>query len=392
MCKGMSMVWGRLFAVITVFIFLASGAFAAIPPLREPPPAGDVFASEGVLSALRLEHEKLVLDLTRRENGLSRTRYTIRNTGAREISTDLLFITPYMYGVNVFVNSAEIEVKQENIPFKQLPWKPVYPDVWRTDKIPAYRFRVSFPQNAATIVEVVFRLPAGYDNRDRDMGLYPGEAAHALNWSKEPDSTIWFLYNLESAGTFTGGIQHLDVEIVIPEDDSLNVNIPLVENEALGGFKSFTASFRSIPAPYIEAKVKHEAVYSMFGGSVGGGLVTNYADYTEFMAQAMLDFYFYNHQLSAGVEGNPFGTGIKFPVIYTFILGDKVPPSFGFLGDLRLSGGALFELSPESAVGFRISAGMRFTLLILEITYDFYPFDTEKGYIGRMTFLYKMSL
>jgi hypothetical protein len=390
-CRGMSMMSGRLYAVMGIFVFLAGGVFAVILPFREPPPSGGVFAAEGVLPALRLVHEKLVLDLTRRENGLSRARYTIRNTGARGISTDLLFITPYMYKVSVFVNSVEIEVKEERIPFKQLPWKPVYPDVWRTDEIPAYRFRVSFPQNTETIVEVVFRLPAGYDNRSQE-GLYPGAAAHALNWSKEPDSTIWFLYNLESARTFTGGIQKLDVEVIIPQDDSVNVNIRLAENDALGGFKRYTGTFAGIPAPYIEAKVKHEAVYSIIGGSVGGGLVTDYAEYTEFMAQAMFDVYFLNHQLSAGVEGNPFGTGIKFPVIYTYILGDKIPPMLSFLGDLRVSAGALFELSPESAVGFRISGGMRLTLMILEVAYDFYPFDTDRGYMGRMTFLYKISL
>ncbi|MBN1798865.1 MAG: hypothetical protein JW822_09820 [Spirochaetales bacterium] len=383
----------KICAVLGIFIFIGSGAFANIGlPVQEPPPSGDVFASGGGLTALRLEHEKLILDLTRREAGFSHARYTIRNTAGGEISTDLIFITPYMYNVSVSVNSQEIEIQQENIPFKKLPWKPVFPESWGREEIPAYRFHVSFPGNTETVVEVMFRLPAGYDNRAEDMGLHMGEAAHALNWAVESDSTVWYLYNLDAAGTFSGGIRRLDVEIIIPENDDVEVNIPLVQGKTANGVKSFTGSFAGMPAPYIEAKRKHEAVYSMFGGSAGGGLVTNYVDYTEFMAQAMVDFYFYNHQLSAGVEGNPFGTGIKFPVIYTFILGDKVHPYFAFFGDLRLSAGALFELSPESAVGFRISGGMRFTMMILEIAYDFYPFDTDKGYIGRMTFLYKISL
>jgi hypothetical protein len=378
---------------LCVFIFSVSGAFANIAlPVQEPPPSGDVFMSDQGLAALRLEQEKLVLDLTRRAAVFSRARYTIRNTGAKQINTDLIFVTPFADKVRVFVNSTEIEVKAENIPLKKLPWKPAVMEGASGQEMPAYGFKITFTPNEETIVEVVFLLPSGYDNRDPDIGFYPGEAAHALNWSAAADSLAWYIYNLESASTFPGGLRQLDVEILIPGEDTLSVNMALAEKKTAEGFKSYTGSFQGMPVPYIEAKVRHQAVYNMIGASFGGGLVTDYDEYTEFMAQAMFDFYFYNHQISAGVEGNPLGTGLKFPIMYTYIFGGKMNSYIAFWGDLRLAAGVLFDLSPVSAVGFRFSAGLRLTLMILEIAYDFYLFDTERGYLGRMTFLYKVSI
>lgn len=380
-----------IFCLVIAFLGINASANIALP-VQEPPLAGDIFTPEPALTALQLVHEKLVLNLSGIENGFSHARYVIRNRGAREIASDLFFITPYMDRVTVQVNGSAVETAQERIASEQLPWKPAFPERLPEDGLPAFRFRVVFAAQAETVIDVTFRLPAGYDNQGRDQGYYAGEAAHALNWSVGSDSTAWYAYNLESATTFQGGIQKLDVEIIAPQDDTLVVNIPLVENKPSEGVKRYTGSFEGIPAPYIEARVKHEAQYSMIGFQVGGGLVTNYIDYTEFMAQALFDFYFYNHQISVGVEGNPFGTGFKIPVLYTFIFADKVSSYFAFWGDLRVTAGALFDLSPVSAVGFRISAGLRLTLTIFEVAYDFYPFDAVRGYVGRMTFLYKISL
>ncbi|MBN1798908.1 MAG: hypothetical protein JW822_10040 [Spirochaetales bacterium] len=361
-------------------------------PFQNTSLSGDEFTADQDLTALRVEHEKLILDFTKSENSFSRARYSIRNTGSEEISTDLLFVTPYIDKVNIFVNSKEIVFKQEKILLQELPCKSALLGVVQDFEMPVYRFHVLFPADSVTIIEIVFGLPAGYYNDTRFSNFYPVEAAHMLNWFIRDALLALYIYNLESTKTFTDGIRQLDVEILIPENSSLDVNIPLTEEKTENGITKFTGSFKGIPAPYIEATVERDGVCNMIGASLGMGMETNLTDYSDVMLQAMIDLYLYNHQISAGVEGEVLNPNLRIPIIYSFIPGEKTPPHIVLIHDIRFSAGALFDLYPEYDFGFRISASYRLTLVILEIAYDFYPFNTEQGYIHRMRFFFKVSI
>jgi hypothetical protein len=362
-------------------------------PLQPPDPAGDVLGDALKLDALRIETEELLLDLQGKDTAFSRARYTIRNPLKEIVESDLYFVTPFMDKVTVMINGIVVPLVYEKLTRDKIPWKPESRAVenWR-DELGAYRFRATFGAEAETVIIVAFRLPAGYDNTRSDTGIFPAQAAHLLNWGKSGDHVAWYIYNLESANTFKGGIGKLKVEILTPEGAELDTNVALVKEAAESGFFRFTGSFQGIPAPSIEAKVITRTIYNIFGGTFALGLSTNYGDYTEFMAQALFDVFFYNHQFSAGVEGNPFGSGFKIPVLYTFFLGGRQSPSLLSYGDIRFTAGALFNLLPTTAVGFRVAAGLRFLVSVIEISYDFYPFDTIHGYSWRMTFLYKFSI
>jgi hypothetical protein len=296
-----------------------------------------------------------------------------------------------MEKVTVMINEKTVNLIPEKIPKGKLSWRPATQDPW-PDEIKVYRFNAGFNAEAVMTIEVTFRLPAGYDNRVADLGMSPTEAAHALNWGKGSEHVSWYVYNLESANTFKGGLGNLELEILVPENSGLDVNVPFTKKETARGVVKYSGAFSGIPAPYIEAKVKHTVSYNMIGGTFAIGLVTNYIDYAQFTLQALFDFFFYNHQFSAGIEGNPSGSSFRIPVIYTFIPGGKMNSYTVFGVDVRFSFGALFDILPSSNTGFRAAAGIRAALTVLEISYDFYPFDNVKRYAGRMSFLYKLSI
>jgi len=259
------------------------------------------------------------------------------------------------------------------------------------DMLDACRFKARFEAGAVTRIEVTFILPAGYDNTLAETGIYPPEAGHLLNWSKRGSRAAWYVYNLSAASTFTGGIANLEISIRAPEDQILKTNIDVKKTGVENGVAVYSGSFAGIPVPEIEARVVSLQEYNAFGATFGLGLHTNYGDDTGFIAQALADVFLHSHQLSAGVEGNPFGGSLKIPVLYAYYPGGKGSAYGMYFGDIRFSAGGLFDLLPDAAAGFRLAAGIRLLASIFEITYDFYPFD-DAGYVWRMAFLYKMSI
>jgi len=264
-------------------------------------------------------------------------------------------------------------------------------DFWGNE-LKACRFHVIFAPQAVTVIEVSFILPGGYDNTKKEMDVYSTVASHSLNWFKAGNSNSWYLYNLSAANTFTGGIADLDLVIWAPGDSRLDINVAVKKTGEDKGTATYAGSFKGIPAPQIEAKVVHVEQYNFLGATFGLGLHTNYGDDTQFIAQALLDVYLFEHQLSAGVEVNPFGTSLKLPVLYSYFPLGKVNRYVAMFADIRFSAGVLFDLEPAALTGFRVASGLRMLLSVFEISYDFYPFDADSGYVWRMSFLYKMSL
>ncbi|MBN2353253.1 MAG: hypothetical protein JXD23_11830 [Spirochaetales bacterium] len=170
-------------------------------------------------------------------------------------------------------------------------------------------------------------------------------------------------------------------------------NLETGEKKTSRGLDTYSAEFQGIPVPAIDARVITRGSVNFLGGTAACGFSTDFGSYTSFLCQALADVYFGNHQFSSGVEGNPFGSvaNLKIPVIYTFVFGEKMSLSETIFADIRLSAGVLVDLLPETAVGFRISAGARLMMFPLEISYDLYPFDAAGGYVGRLTFLGKIS-
>jgi hypothetical protein len=397
----------RLGILIFLIVFYAAGTGHAniAMPRQSPAPAGGVGGAGSVMQSLRIKEEKLILDLTKRPNGRSRASYRIDNPTAEGVKATLYFITPFMNDVFIAVDGRKIDTGTVTFRRDEAPWKineNAFSWWGKNIAFSAVKFDAFFRPRAITEIQITFRLPAGYDNTKADIGIDPGTAAHSLNWSKPSSGVSWYAYSLESASTFRGEIDSFQLEVLTMPEDELQINVEL--NTATtgqvpggvegGGIVSHSGSFDAFPVPTIEAWVTAKASYNMVGGSFALGLVTDYGMYTEFMTQVLLDFYIGNHQISCGLEGNPLGAPIscKIPILYTFIFGEKMHPSAGWIGDSRLSGGLLWDILPETVVGIRFGVGMRFTNMILEITYDMYPFDTNRGYVGRMTFLYKISI
>jgi hypothetical protein len=134
---------------------------------------------------------------------------------------------------------------------------------------------------------------------------------------------------------------------------------------------------------------------NLLGGTFAIGFVTDYGAYTEFKVQALADVYFYHHQISLGMEGNPFGAEIRLqlPLLYTFFFGEEDDIINVVLGGgVSLTAGALFEVAPVLRTGFRISLAMCLGVRY-EMAFDFYPFETVNGFDWQMTFLFlKVSI
>jgi len=375
-----------------LFLLMTWSGFANIAlPVMPPRPAGDLLPAERAYDLLRIEREDLFLNLLGETGAFSTARYAVRNIGGEALAADLLFLTPEMEEVTVTANGTPLAPVPVTLRPGELPWEPDEDtaDLW-PEEVRAYRFRVVFAGGAVTEILVRFRLPAGYDNRDSRNGLSPAAAGHPTNWTGNSGQTLWYRYYLASARSFKGGIGTLSVSVLAPRNAELTANIVLERGEEIEGGVVYRGGFQGIPASFVEAKVRYPVNVNLFGATIGAGLVTDYDGYLEFMAQVLLDVYFSNHQFSAGIELNPFGRGLKLPLLYTYIPGE--PSAYvNFIGDLRFTAGVLFDLSPEALTGFRVAVGFRMTIMILEITYDFYPFDPDAGYLGRMTFLYKIA-
>jgi hypothetical protein len=366
-------------------------------PKQPPAPSGDVLAALPGLAGLRIEREDLRLDLTGLPDARSRARYEIVNPAGTALATDLYFITPFLKDAVVTIDGLTVPLTKRLLKREQVPWNTGDGDYrWWVPglEIEAYLFRAEFAAARSTVIEVSFRLPAGYDNTLANTGIDPATAAHALNWSKEGEHVAWYVYALETAATFKGGIGVFHTEIVAPAGTELVCNLATGVKKTENGLDTYTAEFQGFPVPAIEARVISRASYNILGGTVAFGFTSDFGSYTSFLSQALIDVFFLNHQFSTGLEGNPFGplAGMKIPVLYTFIFGNKTSRYMAYFADLRLSGGLLFDLLPTAAFGFRLAAGLRFTLFLLELSYDFYPFDTTRGYVGRITLLGKMSI
>jgi hypothetical protein len=388
----------RSVAVSLMFFLALPAVFGNIAMPKQPPaPAGDFLLQGQGFAGLRIDEERLLLDLSGRPGALSRALYRISHPGESPLRTDLYFITPFMQEVIVTLNGKALATTGAALKRDQVPWPMKDEDYgwWSKDRtVEALRFTADFAAGTVTEFEVTFRLPAGYDNTLVNVGIEPAAAGHALNWSKDADHAAWYLYSLESAATFPGGMGVFKLEILAPAGAELNANLTLVDRKTEGDLVRYSGSFQGFPVPSLEAKVITRGFYNSFGGEFAIGLATDYEAYTEFMTQVLGNVYFGNHQFSAGLEANPFGSAanLRLPLLYTFVFGRKTHPYGAFFGDVRATAGALIEVLPDTAVGIRIGLGLRFTLMIFEIDYDFYPFDPERGFAGRMTFLYKMSI
>jgi len=389
---------------IALCLCFVAGIGSAVPafsniamPQRAPSPAGDILAPLPGLDSLRIDRENLRLDLTGDPSGRSLAHYEISNPSGISAASDLYFVTPFMDDVYVTVDGRRADFDRVMLSRDRLPWPVRENDYawWPKDgEMDAARFRAEFSAGETTVIEVSFRLPAGYDNALAGTGISPAAVAHALNWSKPGDRVAWYVYALETSRTFKGGFGTLHLEITVPAGTELICNAAIGEKKSGRGFDTYTMESKGLPVPAIDAKVITRGVYNFLGGTVGCGLATDFNASTSFLGQALIDVFFLNHQFSTGIEGNPFGTigGLKIPLIYTFVFGTTRSLYSAFFADVRLSAGVLIDLLPETAVGFRVSAGMRLMMFLMEISYDFHPFDAARGYTGRLTFLGKISL
>ncbi|MBN1524889.1 MAG: hypothetical protein JW904_10420 [Spirochaetales bacterium] len=375
------------------FLAIAHSLYANVAmPQMIPAASGDVHIDGNGFQNLRIEKEILELNLGATPGSYSRAIYFIRNTGTAPLESKLWFVTPYMDRVTVTVNGKPAAAQKETVSPDQLDFQvSSYPGSPKSD-VDVYSFYAAFSPDAVTQIDIEFFLPAGYDNTGENAMIDSAVAAHFLNWFKEGGSVKWYQYNLSAATTFAGGIALLEITVKIPDDMILDINIPLQqtgwENEEI----VYSGVFSGIPVPTINAFVTKKVEYNFIGATFGIGLHTNFGPDTQFLTQALLDIYFMGHQLSAGIEANPFGNCFKIPVLYTWFPGGRMPASFMSFADIRFSGGILLDRLPESITGIRIAAGMRITIMVIELSYDFYPFDADAGYIWRMMFLYKVSI
>lgn len=388
---------GIVFVILCMVALPCMSANIALP--KHPPlPAGDMMGLTQEAMSLRIVREDLVLDMTRRAGKKSRAEYRVENPLSSTVATELYFVTPAAVDIGVLVNNAAVPLKAVKIERSRAPWSVGDKDYrWWSPEQPldAYVFSVSCEAKSRTVITVEFILPEGYDNTAVEYLAQGAVEGRITNWDKH-GASAWYIYSLEAADTFRGSVEELHLTILTPVGTELKCNVPVipVESASESDVIVYQGTFQGVPAPSVEALVVSQPRYVHVGGTVACGLTTTFAGYTTFLGQALVDVFFLNHQISSGVEFNPFPVNrtLCVPLLYSYVINYGPNSSLGPFFDLRIVAGALIVLTPEVDVGFRLGVSLKMGLTPWEIAYDFFPFDPQQGWVGRFTFLGKIMI
>jgi hypothetical protein len=386
----------RMIKAGAVMMCLAVGAFAFSPP-RFPVsyPTGDLVGFDVSLSSLVIEQHDVFLDLSQRPNARSRIRYVVANPNAESVTAALYFITPFVKDLSVTVNQKRPVPAAERVSPDRLGWQMPAPGARERDiptELTAGIFSVEFRGGAKTHIEVSFRLPPGV-RENRTAYLYPAAINHLNNVFRDLYLSETFVFHLASSSTFNTGHGQAAVEIIAPAGNALTANFALREQGVENGFTKHSGTIGTGDLISLEVKLITDHAPTILGATFALGFVTDYDGYLEFMTQAFFDVFLYNHQLSAGIEANPFGAvaSIKLPVLYTFFFGAQGDSFNVLFGGISLTAGALFAVAPVVRTGFRVSIAVAL-FGRNEMAIDFYPFEAG-GVAWQMTFMFsKLSL
>jgi hypothetical protein len=345
-------------------------------PVQTPEKIGDLFTSGKLTNPLRIEKETLLIDTTGTWDrpGMSRAAYDMVNPAKERISLPMLFLTPGATEIAVSVNGSRIESKAVTIPAQSVPWAA---DV--SGKLPSYgaaSFEVAFEPGEKKTIEVGFRISSGYDNSSGDRGMTAAQAAHATNQFKGIESTSWYRYDLFASSSFGGGFGSLDLTVKVPNGYKTATNLALEKSseDNTTGFTTLTGTFGGIPASFIDIKNTQKVEYNFIGGTVGVGWAFPFDGRSaHFYSKLLLDIYAFQHQVSLGLELDPFDNMYHGLLLYTIFPPGKMQ-NYGWFFDVRGGAGVSFDFASSFNPGFVFFGGFKIIPVAYEVFYEIFPF------------------
>ncbi len=365
--------------LVVLFAFFAGFSFGNIAaPVQVPASAGDLFMMRIHPNPLRIEKETLSIDLTGNgfESGPCKATYMIENPTTEEVKLPSFFITPGGKNITIAVDGKTIKTESVFIPRSSIPWAGEDGDGDRkSEEYGAASFVLVFGPGEKHRVDVDFRLVAGYDNT-AIAGISAPEAAHFLNTLKGRGSVAWYRYDLVSASTFKGGFGSLSIEVRAKLDAVIDSNIGLerTADNAESGYYVLSGEFDGIPEAYLDLKEKHATTYNFIGATIAAGSSFPFDGRgIHFTSKALFDVYFSNHQVSAGVEADPFSGMYHALLLYTMFPAGRAG-AYGWFMDVRAGGGLAFDIASGFSPGFTAFAGLRIVPIVYELSYKIFPF------------------
>ncbi|MBN2444318.1 MAG: hypothetical protein JXJ04_23350 [Spirochaetales bacterium] len=371
----------------TFFTFLFIGCIYSVfgnigLPYRSPPVAGDLITEEEVVQTLRIEKELLILDVSKPfgEGAPCSAEYTVLNLEKQSIDISLSFLTPDASNVSIFINNEKVSSESREIPIKDIPWLTTDDFTRKPDKYMAEGFQVHFDPGEQKIITVLFSLGAGWHNRAAANGPTAPQAAHLFNMIKNDAHVSWYLYDLFSAATFGSTQFDLEVIIKIPKNADFLCNIPLEPHSSPeDDYNVFSGTFSEIPGKLIDFKVIYKNKYNFAGLTMGLGCGFPLDGRgIHFISRLYLDLFLFNHQISCGIDGDPWSGALYGVFQYTLFPPGSSYSTYDFIVDVRGGGGVLYDFLQDKGIGFRLFAGIKLFLPAYEVYYDFFPFTEDE--------------
>ncbi|MGA2642228.1 MAG: hypothetical protein ABSG21_15145 [Spirochaetia bacterium] len=372
----------RSLCAVILFLLAAGGLWANMAaPIEDPPYSGNIF-SFAADNPLRIEKEALFLDLSsgNTEEATSSAVYTILNPLHTAYSTDLVFLTPAVKHISIEIDGSPAEIRTSTLGTQRIPWASESVRR-RITAYPAATFSLSLAAGERKIVTVRFFISPGWNSIIAELGPSYPQAAHFLNMAKGRESTLWYVYDLRSAANFGGGFGGLSLSVKVPRNAEIITEMRLDKARVEADAEYYTAELAGPPQADVDIYVVNRIDYNSVGFMAGIGLGVPLTPLDAgLLLKTMLDAYFLNHQISIGLEGDPFHGILRASLQYTLF-----PPGgtgYGYRGvaDFRVGGNVLLGLYdgylPNLSIGFRLFAGVRLGIP-LEIGYEIYPWSQD---------------
>jgi hypothetical protein len=361
------------------FAYLSFGNIAA--PIHIPEKIGDLFTQGETANPIRIEKETLILDVTGiyAKPGESRATYVMINPGKDKISLPMLFLTPGAKEISVSVDGVAMQSRNLTIPFGAVPW--AADDKWDV-KLPDYgaaAFEVVFGPGEKKTLEVAFRLTSGYDNTLVDRGMTAPQAAHVLNQFKDQDASFWYRYDLFASTSFKGGFGTLDITIKVPLKNEVIANLDLKKSEDNynAGYYTLSGTFDGLPSKVIDIKRIYKVAYNTMGATIAAGCAFPFdGRVAHFTSKVLFDAFFANHEVSAGIEADPFSGYYHGLLLYTLFPPGKAG-TYGWFVDIRGGLGMEFDLANGFSPGFTVFCGLKLIPVVYEVLYEIFPFGSR---------------
>ena len=103
-----------------------------------------------------------------------------------------------------------------------------------------------------------------------------------------------------------------------------------------------------------------------------------------FLSRLYVDFFISNHQISCGIDANPWKGMLHGSLIYTLFPPGRSGYNYAHLVDIRGGGGILYDFIQDKGVGIRLFAGLKLFLPAYEVYYDFFPFSDDETYYHEL--------